>query len=457
MNIFVAQSTLPMTASIPQHTHSPTQQAEAKEETSDQLPAGGSADEDTPLDSPTKKVPPPVAAKPKPKRNKVMFKEEVEDIPSYEPRIDDEEALPTEEECSEDIPSSVAALKQLLFGQASTQKYLKEGPMSLRFGAFVDTEDYDEELHEMLTPTSQQGQPQLHDQQPNHPDPHYQHLTAFNESTNSETGGEVARGEGEGGSSSQPWENEYDTPWDSKPISKFSVVGHRGKLTPSPAHRTESFEVVSHTTDLPGNMERRNVNSLERQLKHDPNSSVSPRQDLGYSGGTYSQPSSNLEFTDPGIQDSDLLHSISATLQTRSKYGSDSLLTSFSQGDVPANYYQQQGRAAMQQAKSGVRSARGDLERIRTKHKRAITLPMSYSGPQTSKLQHKKALSRSHQSVSHSGVTGDGGRGQGRATSYHGGGGLARKTQSVDQLQVDPSTLVTYNTYTKSHTLQSLV
>ena len=389
-----------------------------------------------------------------------MFKEEVEDIPSYEPRIDDEEAPPTEEEGSEDIPSSVAALKKMLFGQASTQKYSKEGPMSLRFGAFVDTEDYDEGLHEMLTPTSQQGQPQLHDdQQPNHPDPHYQHLTTFNDSTNSETGGEVVRGEGEGegGSSSQPWENEYDTPWDSKPISKFSVVGHRGKLTPSPAHRTESFEVVSHTTDLPGNMERRNVSSLERQLKNDPTSRVSPRQDLGYSGGTYSQPSSNLEFTDTGIQDSDLLQSIRTTLQTRSKYGSDSLLTSFSQGDVPANYYQQQGRAAMQQAKSGVRSARGDLEKIRTKHKRAITLPTSYSGPQTSKLKHKKALSRSHQSVSHSGVTGDGGRGQGRATSYHGGGGPARKAQSVDMLQVDPSTLVTYNTYTKSHTLQSLV
>ena len=415
------------------------------------------------LDSPTKKLPPPVAAKPKPKpkpkRNKVMFKEEVEDIPSYEPRIDDEEAPPTEGEGSEEIPSSVAALKQMLFGQGTTQKYSKEGPMSLRFGAFVDTEDYDEDLHEMLTPTSQ-GASQLNNplQSPHsesHPgDPHYQQLAEFSSSSQQ---GEMAsepergKGEGEGETPGMAGENEYDTPWDSKPISKFSVVGHR-KMTPSPAQRTESFEVVSHTTDLPGNMERRHVSSLERQLKNDPISRLSPRQDLGYST-TASQPST-LGYSDPSTQDSDLLHSISTTLQTWSKYGSDSLLTSFSQGDVPANYYQEQGKAAMQQAKSGGRSARADLERIRTQHKRGPTS----SGAQGSKLKQKKALSRSHQSVCHSGLVGErgGGRGKGRATSYH-GGGPARKAQSVDMLQVDPSTLVTYNTYTKSHTLQSLV
>ena len=352
-----------------------------------------------------------------------MFKEEVEDIPSYEPRIDDE--TPPTGEGSEEIPSSVAALKQMLFGQAQTQKYSKEGPMSLRFGAFVDTDDYDEGLHELLTPPSQrEGTNFPSDPCPD--DPHYQHLAGFTHG-NGEEGAE---------SVSQPEGNEYDTPWDSKPISKFSVVGHRR----SPAQRAEAFEVVSHTTDLPGNMERRNVSSLERQLKSD--SRLSPRQDP-----SSSQPS------DRQTLDSDLLQSISTTLQTRSKYGSDSFLTSFSQGDVPANYYQEQGRAAMQQIQSGSRSARADLERIRIKHKRSITLPTAYSGP--SQLHQRRSLSGSHQSVSRGLSVGDVRRERVGGSSYH--GRPARKTQSVDRLEVDPATLVTYDTYTKSHTLQSLV
>ena len=365
-----------------------------------------------------------------------MFKEEVEDIPSYEPRIDDEESPPTGEE-SEEIPSSVAALKEMLFGQSETQKYSKEGPMSLRFGAFVDTEDYDEDLHAMLTPTSQQHPRLNFSPEPQAPsDPHYQHLAGFTALSDG------AVGESGEQTTSQPGENEYDTPWENKPISKFFVVGYR-KQTSNPAQRTQSFEVVSHTTELPGNTERRNVSSLERQLK-------SERHDFSHAA-TASQPThSEFDSTDPQTLDSDLLQSISSTLQTRSKYGSDSLLTSFSQGDVPANFYQQQGRMSMQQIKSGGRSARGDLEKIRTQHKRSITLPTAYSGPQ---LQ-QKSLSHSHQSVSRGGSVGEGKRGR-EGASYH--GRPARKAQSVDRLQVDPATLVTYNTFTKSHTLQSLV
>lgn len=410
-----------------------------------------------------------------------MFKEEVEDIPSYEPRIDDE-APPTGEEPQQQIPSSVAALKEMLFGQAETQKYSKEGPMSLRFGAFVDTEDYDEDLHDLLTPT----QPQQPLQLPTHgrrepppppvpaaapvqnqpTEPHYQHLAEVNknvqeleeEEVEQQQQQKVGVGGWEEGGETLMEGNEYDTPWDSKLISKFTVVGLR-KQTPSPAaQRTQSFEVISHTTDLPGNMERRNVNSLERQLK----SRLSPRQEMTYP----ISPSSPrpMVFTDPSYnttqdsghftQDSDLLQSISSTLQSRSKYGSDTLLTSFSQGDVPANYYQQQGKAVVQQIKSGSagRSARGDLERIRTQHKKAVTLPARQSRFAGTK---QKAMSQSHQSVHHSSMAeAEGGGGGGRERGKR---GLARKTQSVDKLQVDPATLVTYNTYTKSHTLQSLV
>ena len=440
--------------------------------------------------SPTKKTPPPIPAKPKlkpkPKKNKVMFKEEVEDIPSYEPRIDNEEATPTLDEEGEggNIPSSVAALKKMLFGQkVQTQKYSKEGPMSLRFGAIVDTEDYDEGLHDLLSPT--QCPPSLSPLETAPPDDsaHYQHLSGFTatEPDHRETGQSPTVPGQQSGSPDidQPQENEYDSPWDSKPISRFSVVGHRKQTAVSPAQRrAESFEVMTHTTALPSNTEWRNVHSLERQLKSSSTpSQTSPRQQYSGDAGGSQVDGGGLKFTDPlDAGDSDLLQSISSTLQTRSKYGSESLLTSFSQGDIPANYYQQQAQAELKQREGGGggggggggHSTRAELDRIRTQHKKkSITLPTTYTshGDSSSKLQQRRGLSMSYQSVNR-GSAGGGGGGGGRG----GGGGEgrrkrvplalhkgARKAQSVDALQVDPTTLVTYNTYTKSHTLQSLV
>ena len=396
----------------------------------------------SPAQSPTKRTPPPVAAKPKlkPKKNKVMFKEEVEDIPSYEPRIDNEGAPASAGD--QDIPSSVAELKKMLFGQPETQKYSKDGPMSPRFGAIVDTDGYDEDLHKMLTPTQHHGTFFPDEQQQSS---HYQHLQGFTATVDTEREDSPQ----DGGLSPTPQrvpdegqENEYDAPWDSKPISKYSVVGHR-KQALSPAQRAQQFEVVTHTTATPGNMERRNVNSLERQLRTDTSSTSLPEQ---------------LHFSSSPTQDSDLLQSISSTLQTRSKYGSDTLLNmgqpqSFSQGDVPVNYHKP-GHGKTQQGNEVRRSARSDLERIRTQHRgRSVTTAghahPSYHG---SNLQPKKPLSQSHQSVNHDGKRG--GAGGRRAFAQQKG---TWKAHSVDGLQVDPATLVTYDTYTRSHTLQSLV
>ena len=440
--------------------------------------------------SPTKKTPPPIAAKPKqkpkPKKNKVMFKEEVEDIPSYEPRIDDEEAPSTaevEEGPDENIPSSVAGLKKMLFGQEQTQKYSKEGPMSLRFGAIVNTDDYDEDLHEMLSLTKQHMSPppennSTHQEPDQDVSSHYQHLENFTniqQNTTPDKEAVVHSLVAVEQQTSSPYvneaqENEYDTPWDSKPISKYSVIGR--KQTPSPAQKAEPFEVVTHTTAVPGNMEWRNVHSLERQLRTDSASSrVSPRQEYGYpvDNAAASQPAHSLQFSDTlDIHDSDLLQSISSTLQSRSKYGSESLLTSYSQGDIPANYYQQQAQAELKQ-RGNSRSTRTELEKIRTQHRKmSITLPTTYTGYQDNKLDQRKALSRSYQSVNRgssgniaggsSGNIAGGSSGEGKRKrvplAQHKG---ARKAQSVDALQVDPATLVTYNTYTQSHTLQSLV
>ena len=371
-----------------------------------------------------------------------MFKEEVEDIPSYEPRIDDE--TPPTGDGDEAIPSSVAALKEMLFGGSQTQKYSKEGPMSLRFGAIVDTENYDEALHEMLSPSQQHATSLSHESQ--------QQLSHYPGQDNTSREGREVSPQQEGVASFPHQEgvspeNEYEAPWDSKPISKYSVVGHR-KQTSSPAQKTEPFEVETHTTAVPGtDMEWRNVHSLERQLKTDPfPPQLPPKQWKAQALSNHSQ-------------ESDLLQSINNTLQKRSKYGSDTLLNmpSFSQGDVPANYYQQTGQGDMSQGKG--RSSRGELEKIRTQHKqKSITLPTGYHGNPLQ--QQQRGLSHSQQSVNQSGIGGGwrgasvGGRRRHRGLSHTKG---TRKTWSVDALQVDPSTLVTYNTYTQSHTLQSLV
>ena len=443
-------------------------------------------------------VPPPVAAKPKPKqkpkKNRVMFKEEVEDIPSYEPRIDNEEAAPHGDD-EDAIPSSVAGLKKMLFGgQVKTQTYTKDGPMSLRFGAIVDTDGYDEDLHAMLSPGRRQASFSP-EQRENSVSPRLQVLSPFsNSSQGDERGGHglvSPQDEGIGPEAHKVpdmvRENEYDAPWDSKPISKYSVVAHR-KQTPSPrpTQRAEQFEVETHTTAVPGNMERRNVHSLERQLRRSPDTaaaasalrqthvslSPSPAREeaktssLDRDARLVSPPQQPQHFSPTQTNDSDLLQSINSTLQSRSKFGSDSLLSmgqkeSPSQGDAPANYPAQEPAQGMQQENEVRRSARADLERIRTQYRRgegnkpAAAPGPAHPGHHNGQLQQpKRVLSHSQQSVDR-GM--GGGVAQRRGRGGFAGHKNARKAQSVDGLQADPSTLVTYDTHTHSHTYRSLV
>ena len=392
----------------------------------------------------------------------------MEDIPSYEPRIDDEAAAPQGDE--ENIPASVAGLKKMLFGQTETQKYSKEGPMSLRLGAIVDIDGYDEDLHALLSPKQRQSS-----FSPDVPVPsesslnHYQHLSNFTSTVQSER---VYSPPDDGvGPSPQKVldgapENEYDAPWDSKPISKYSVVSHR-KQTVSPAQRAEQFEVVTHTTAVPGDMERRNVNSLERQLRKSPDTSAplslqqahtspTPVAQDAKSGSPGRELPQMLHFSHSQTHDSDLLQSISSTLQSRSKYGSDSLLSmgqSFSQGDVPMNY-EQHGQGIQWPIR---RSAHTNLEQIHTQHKRGEGNKLvGHAYPahhNDSQLKPKKTLSSSQQSVNQGVGRGAGGRTRGGFSKHKN----ARKAQSMDGLHGDPSTLVTYDTYTHSHTYQSLV
>ena len=445
-------------------------------------------------------APPPVLTKPKPKKNRVMFKEEVEDIPSYEPRIDQELASSGDE----DIPSTVAELKMMLFGQKQTQKYTKEGPMSLRYGAIVDTEDYDPDLHAMLSPkqhdtagATQEHEGSLSLQNPEASSPSGG-LRRWQFAPLSPPGGE----EGRKSSSLSPQDegvgpapqkipdmgqenNEYDTPWDHKPFSKYSVVGHRKRMMAASQARQQQdrveFEVMSHTTAVPGSTERRNVHSLERRKVRVEGSAspqgvvTSPTQQQQKHaspphhevwGGSLERERRHVsppQPTQPPAGDPDLLTSISSTLQSRSKYGSDSFLSmgkqSLSQGDSPIN---NPPGEQMQRGGQVRRSAKADLEMIRTEHRQEAlqrhSLVSPLSGMNGSMSHSAKKLSRSHQAM-------DGGRARGGG----GGGGRihtrsgfaaqknSRMTQSVDGLQSDPSTSVMYDQYTNSHTFRSLV
>ena len=326
--------------------------------------------------------------------------------------------------------------------------------MSLRYGAIMDTDGYDENLHELLSPTKRQSSLSPDGQQQSNTS------TAEERDSSPQTGGaSPALQNGE----NDVHENEYDSPWDRKPISKYSVVGHRTQSL-SPSQKPQQFQVVSHTTAVPGNMERRNVNSLERQLRKSPESSTPAAQQQPNTSPSPAVPRRSplvppVQFSLTQTYESDLLQSISNTLQSRSKYGSDSFLSmgqthSFSQGDVPIDYNppgqsNQQGR-----------SARSDLERIRTQHRRAEGTKMgslpghTHPGYRDSKLQQKRVLSRSFQSVNKGAGERGRGRGRGRGFGQH---KTPHKTQSMEGLQASRSTLVSYDTYTRSHTYQSLV
>ena len=250
---------------------------------------------------------PPAPIKPKPKRSRVMFREDTEDIPTYEPRID-QEMPPSEVAGGEPILSTVAALKMMLFGEGSTKKYTKDGPMSLRHGAIVDAQDYDPDLHAMLSPGEREASLSPNDQQKEKmgqqrnsitPSPHegsrspqgagMQGWRANSTSPAAKEGWRKSaslspqdRGTGPHqqlpGMRPEDCENEYDAPWDNKAFSKFAVISHRRKAPVAMQRRDGStreqasverveFPVTSHTTATPGSMERRNVQSLERQKK----------------------------------------------------------------------------------------------------------------------------------------------------------------------------------------------
>ena len=448
-------------------------------------------------------VAPPAPIKPKPKRSRVMFREDIEDIPTYEPRID-QEMPPSEGEGGELIPSTVAALKMMLFGEGNTKKYTKEGPMSLRHGAIVDTQSYDPDLHAMLSPDDREASLSPNDQQKERvgqprdgitPSPRGgsrspQGVGVQGWRTNSTS--PTAKDEWRKSSSLSPQdrgisphqqfpgvrpedcENEYDAPWDNKAFSKFAVISHRrkapiamqrrdGSTNEQPGTERVEFPVTSHTTATPGSMERRNVQSLERQKKWripaPPSPLAPPPQQKpplppgGRQGGSLERGGRLVSPTrspQPLSADSDLLKSISSTLQNRSKYGSDSFLSlGAKQGSSQSSHGSSPDHQLPPQGQQDHTRNAGSV-RVMTAQRGGMTSPQNGG-----LVNHPQMLSRSQQSVD-SGKGGGGGRMQAR--SGFAGQKNPRLAQSVDGLQGNASsTHIVYDQVTNSHTFRSLV
>lgn len=284
------------------------------------------------------------------KNHRVMFKEEVEDIPPlYDPAQDsslDAHRDQYEPRVDKEIPSTVAELKKMLFGAKSTDevaKYTKEGPLSPRYTHPLNV-SFGAEFHRD---------------------------TSLSPSTTKEDIGPNPRAvnDKEGGGEDEE-DGPYDTPWDQKPISKYSVVGRRSRdsLTSPIGERVQFGEVSTHEAPTPGNTELRNVHSLERPSKH-------TKHDGKHS----------------------LLESISDTLQVQSKYGSDSFLNGVSStpqanGSPKQPISPQQLNSSArepksspynspQQGRKAPRSTRGELEKIKAEHRRELQ-SSPHSSPQ---------------------------------------------------------------------------
>ncbi len=339
-----------------------------------------------------------------PREKRVMFKEEVESIPTYEPRVDEEE-----------VPSTVAELKKMLFGQkeAETSRFKRGEPKRL---------DYYEEEHELNYEYHRDGR------SPSPPNNNNNNsgavLGGITETPEEETIERTSSPElpppdlDDGEEDTNETENVYDTPWDKKPASKYVNSGgslQKPRETSPLGHREmlHFAEVSTHEGPIPGNTELRNVHSLERRSKRQTKSA-----------------STDLEG-------SSLLESISSTLQSRSKYGSDSLLSDVASTPTvtfPPQITPSSQSSPPRRGRQEVRSARGELEKIKAEHRRDVRYSPQAS-PRSPLQQRAKTRTRFAQL----------------------NGQPPRMAASLDELQRDSHTEVRYDVSTHAHIYRSLV
>ena len=288
-------------------------------------------------------------------KHRVMFKEEVEDIPSYEPRVDQVVPITPEEE----LPVGVAAIKMKLFGRHEQEaaRYKKDGILSPKYTHPTNitfTEDYFSK-----SPTHRDSSPNANNNNSEEEPPETPVIN----------GGEhIPKTQG-------PWEQQ-----------KYKVIGvrrrtnsndHVKEKTPPPTHpkkpglQIKYAEVSVKETPKPFATEVRNVHSLERkELKK---------------RAHQSPPTTSAEGGNS------LLASINDTLHVTSRYGSDSFL---SNGET------EHAHEASKHSSPGIMSSRGELEKIRAAHrKEAHTTPQSTP---LNQLPHFIPLSQAAKPMQHS-------------------------------------------------------
>lgn len=415
----------------------------------------------------------PVSPNKSAKKHRVMFKDEVEDIPNYEPRVD-EVVTPVEEE---ELLVGVAAIKARLFGQQEQEatRYKKEGVLRPKHIHPVNVE-FSEDYFQESSGTEGSG---FRDVSPNINNNNSEEESMVSDSSVvAQTGAPVRGGGGAQPEASkvplpnhstgrerdsdvvvyipddppEPEQNLYDSPWEQKTVSKYKMIGIKQRSgspglikekTPPPVapkkagQKIHIAEVSVMETPKPNTTEVRNVHSLERRKSNGKRrhsqgrTSVSPPTPGGVANG---EPEDSL------------LASISNTLQVTSRYGSDSFL---SNGDVTAG-----GVASGKRSSSGEIkfSSRGELEKIRAAHRKEATPTVPHPSPlvqanvkpiQRSTPQIYTAKSPNH-TPNHKGVA-------------MGGASSRVASSSLEGLQQRPDTHVTYDAQTQAHIFRSLV
>ena len=300
-------------------------------------------------------------------KHRVMFKDEVEDIPnSYEPRIDQEDVVtpPPDEEPL----VGVAAIKAKLFGkqEKNVTRYRKEGLLSPRHTHPTNLTFSDDYFSKQMTAnTYRDSSPNI-----NNNNSEKKPLVSYNPVMN---GDHISTGE-----MTEDKKNPYNSPQDQNSVSKYKLIGIRRNIaspkenTPPPLSpkkigaQIKYAEVYTKETPRPTATEVRSVNSLEKKEQR-------PR----------SKSSSITSPTSPTKSSESLLASISNTLQVTSRYGSDSFLST--EGSGSSSW----GKENMKM------SSRGELEKIRAAHRRDTT-------PTRNTLPHPYPLTNATKPIQHS-------------------------------------------------------
>lgn len=422
----------------------------------------------------------------KPKKQlRVMFKDEVEAIPSYEPRVDLEEGDDSlgEETAIDEVPTGVAAIKMKLFGQKESvaTRYKKEGilcpkfthPVNTTFSdQYFDTDVMDNPAgHTHNDITNGNGSHAVsiidrHDNANNNNSENHSNATEValespalpnsdptsqpkldplppstqvSEETKKESTSEQplspATPSGEEKSDAKH-HNVYECPWEDKPISKYKVIGIVRK-TASPSSKTKSPPPTAHKKAASAAGQQR-MQFAEVSTKDTPKPSATEVRNVHSLERNMLMKTRSLPLTPPTTLDGadySLLASISSTLKETSLYGSDTLLCNGAEGK-----------------ESKVTTTQG--EKLREAH-RTDDATITYSSsvvslpdPSQYTTEYSLAANSADSTPFKNAPRG----------SRHPSKGLAgtRMTKSLDGLE-SKETQVTYNHHIHAHVLRSLV